>query len=89
MLLRLFELCGFCQRRLLQLGDAAEAQLRRAVEIAAPLRQLRLGLGSLGFFLELAQGPDEALFVLPDALHLIGALAQLRDLRNDGSEAFG
>ena len=42
-----FSSSAFAAARLLQLGDAAEAQLGGAIEIAAALRQLRLGLGGL------------------------------------------
>ena len=81
MLLRLLQLRGLRGRAPSPARDAAEAQLGRAIEIAAPLRQLRLGLGGLRLFLQLAQLADQLLLVLPDGLHLIDALAQLRDLR--------
>ena len=44
---------------LLQLGDAAEAQLGGAIEVAAALRQLGLGLGGLDLLLQLAQLADQ------------------------------
>ena len=86
-LLGLFQLRGLGGRRLLQLGDAAEAQLGGAVQIAAPLRDLRLGLGGLDLLLQLAELGDELLLVLPDGLHLADALAQLRDLGGDLPQA--
>ena len=58
-------------------------------EIAPPLGQLRLGLGRLGLFLQLAHGADQALLVLPDALHLVGALAQLGDLGGHRRQPLG
>ena len=83
------QLVGLRRRGLLQLGDAAEAQLGGAVEIAAALRQLRLGLGGLDLLLQLAQLADQLLLALPDGLHLIDALAQLGDLGRDLRQPLG
>ena len=86
-LLGLLELVALGQELLLELGHAAEAQLGGAVQIAAALRQLRLGLGRLDLLLELADGADELFSRCQTRLHLVGALAQLGDLVADRRRA--
>ncbi len=65
---------------LFQLGQATEAQLGCAVEVALALRQLRLGLGAFDLFLELLDLADDLLLALPNQLHGGRPLAQLGDL---------
>ena len=75
--------------RLLQLRHAAEPQLRGAVQITAPLRLLCLGAPLLDVLLQLADLADQGLFALPDALHGVDALAQLRHLLDHGHQPLG
>ena len=72
---------------LLELRDRAEAQLRRAREVALALQPLGLGLELLELLLLVAQALDQLALVLPLRLHARGLLLELGDLALDLGQA--
>ena len=81
--LQLVEVLGGLVDAALELGDAAEADLGRDVEIGLALE---LGAQLLELLLQRADGVDRLLLVLPVRLHLVHLRVERGELVDDGVE---
>ncbi len=80
LLLPLGELVVGLRERPLELGDRAELQARRALEVGLALGALQLHAGLLDLALHLADALDDLLLLIPVGAHRRRLLAQLREL---------